>query len=142
MKIKLIAVSILAVFLLITISIVSAVSSETTDEDKESPLYKIRTKLAIGERVQNLITELSGERVFFLPFQQPFRDEGFSAREYFLKEDFKHIYWSALKKPLCVRPTSEPYLRTCMETFCDCRTIFRHTCVGNTCSPVTCGRIC
>ena len=65
-------VSIIAVFLLISISFSTAVSS-TTDENKETPLYRIRTRRAIGEKLEKIgdyiKTKFIGTRLFFIPFQ-------------------------------------------------------------------------
>ena len=65
--------SMLAVFLLVAISFSATVSSDTTTETKESPLYKVRTRIAIGERVGNILeyinTNFLGERMFFLMFR-------------------------------------------------------------------------
>jgi hypothetical protein len=75
MKRKIIAGSILAVFLMMTISIVSVVGSETsTAETKESPLYRIRTNRAISERIGNIIENIyvnfiGGNRLFVVPFE-------------------------------------------------------------------------
>jgi hypothetical protein len=72
---KLLVVSILAVFMLVVISFSTAISSNTTTtvKKKESPLFGIRTRLAIGENLQDLKERIKarfiGERVFFLPFQ-------------------------------------------------------------------------
>ena len=75
MKKKLIIGSILAVFLLITISIVTAVGSETTTETKESPLFRIRARQAISERVGDIIWNiyanfLGESRLVFVPSLQ------------------------------------------------------------------------
>jgi hypothetical protein len=74
MKKKILIVSILAVFMLVAISFASAVSTQTANTTKkESPLFRIRTRKAIGERLQelkeNIKARFIGERVFFLPFQ-------------------------------------------------------------------------
>ena len=72
---KILVVSILAVFTLVAISFATAVSSNTvkTNDKKESPLYSIRTRRAIGERLGKIIdyikTRFLGDRLFFLPFQ-------------------------------------------------------------------------
>jgi len=70
---KLLVVSILAVFMLVAISFASAVSSNSTDEKRESPLFRVRTRRAIGERVDELRqiirSRFVGDRLFFLPFQ-------------------------------------------------------------------------
>ena len=72
---KILIVSILAVFMLVVISFASAVSTNTTTSinKKESPLYGIRIRRAIGERLGKIIdyikTKFIGERIFFLPFQ-------------------------------------------------------------------------
>lgn len=59
----------IAVLMLVAISYATAVNTNTQTTQKESPLYSIRTRLAIGERLQNLKTKLFGERMFCLPFQ-------------------------------------------------------------------------
>ena len=66
---KILVVSILAVFTLVAISFATVVSSNTTTtvKKKESPLYGIRTKLAIGQKLQDLTTRFVRQRVFFLP---------------------------------------------------------------------------
>jgi hypothetical protein len=74
MKRKVIIGSILAI-LMLTLSIVTVVGSETsTAENKESPLYRIRTNRAISERVESIVkgiyTNFLGEnRVFFIPMR-------------------------------------------------------------------------
>ena len=72
---KILVVSILAVFTLVAISFASAISSNTVKsvDKKETPLYGIRTRRAIGERLGEIIdyikTKFLGDRIFFLPFQ-------------------------------------------------------------------------
>ena len=72
---KILTISIVAVFMLLTISFSTAVSSNITAtiKKKESPLFGIRTRQAInvkfGEIIENIKTKYIGERVFFLPFQ-------------------------------------------------------------------------
>ncbi|MDH7517954.1 MAG: hypothetical protein QHH19_06390, partial [Candidatus Thermoplasmatota archaeon] len=73
---KILVVSILTILMLVTISFATAVTSNTNttnSKKKESPLFKIRTELAIGEKLQNLKETIKakflGERLFFLPFQ-------------------------------------------------------------------------
>ena len=68
---KLLIISLLAVFMLVSISFVSSAEVNTNTEKKESPLYEIRTRRAIsekiGEIVENIRTKLFGERMFFHP---------------------------------------------------------------------------
>jgi hypothetical protein len=66
---KILIFGVLAALMLVTISFATAVTTNTQTTQKESPLYNVRTKLAIGERIQNLKTKFIGERLFFLPFQ-------------------------------------------------------------------------
>ena len=70
---KILVVCILVVFTLVAISFASAINTTTPVKKKESPLYGIRTRRAIGERLGKIIehikTKFLGERVFFLPFQ-------------------------------------------------------------------------
>ena len=72
MKKKLIIVSVFATLILVTISLASAINSNNENLEKDSPLYKIRTKRAIGEKISKLIdnikTKFIGERIMFLPF--------------------------------------------------------------------------
>ena len=69
---KLLLVSILAVFMLLAISMASAVNATIPIKKKESPLFGIRTRRAIkegiGQIIENIKTKYIGERVFFLPF--------------------------------------------------------------------------
>ena len=61
----------LAVLMLVTISFASAVSTNTNTEKKESPLFRIRTKQSVGEKIgriiENIKTKFIGDRIFFLP---------------------------------------------------------------------------
>ncbi|MGF3584624.1 MAG: hypothetical protein ACQXXD_02780 [Thermoplasmatota archaeon] len=69
---KILVVSILTILMLVTISFATAVTSNTNttnSKKKESPLFKIRTELAIGERIKDLVTRFLGQRIFFLTFQ-------------------------------------------------------------------------
>ena len=72
MKKKLLLGSILAVFMLVTISFASAINTTNTQTTKkESPLYKIRIGRAISEKIsqifENIKTSFLGERLFYLP---------------------------------------------------------------------------
>ena len=70
MKGKIIIGSILAVLLLVTISYATAINTKDIEE-KESPLYKLRTRMATCEKISNIIenieTKFLGERIFLLP---------------------------------------------------------------------------
>lgn len=68
---KIVIISLLAVFMLIAIAFTSTVTSDTLKPvRKESPLFGIRTKLAIREKIEDFMkTRFVGEQVFFLPFQ-------------------------------------------------------------------------
>ena len=74
---KILLVSSIAVFMLLFISFASAINTNNTNtERKESPLYKIRTRLAIGEKIsqifENIKTKFLGERIFLrLPILNP-----------------------------------------------------------------------
>ena len=86
MKRKIIIGSILAVFLIMTTSIGSVMGTETENsETKESPLFKIRTKEAITEKIETIkenikTTFISKDRIFFAPLVQNIvdrSDDGF-----------------------------------------------------------------
>ena len=70
--------SMFAVLMLVAISFATAIN--TTDVgNKESPLYGLRTRLAIGEKISNIIenikTKFLGDRVFFIPFSSVYRND-------------------------------------------------------------------
>jgi len=71
---KILLVGILTVFMVIAVSYATAVNTNTANtERKESPLFHIRTRRAITEKIttilENIRTKFLGERMFFLPFQ-------------------------------------------------------------------------
>lgn len=67
---KILAISLLTVFMLIIISFASTVTSDNSKIiRKESPLFNIRTRQAIREKIGDMMRRFVGERVFFLPFQ-------------------------------------------------------------------------
>ena len=59
------------ILMLMAISFATAVNSSNTtvNEEKETPLFNIRTRLAIGERSQDLTVRFLRQRTFFLPLQ-------------------------------------------------------------------------
>jgi len=71
-----------AVVLLVAISFASAISTNTVKpvERKDSPLFRIRVRKAIREKMGNLISSFIGERVFFLPFQWLINSDGVPIR--------------------------------------------------------------
>ena len=73
MKRKFLICSVLAILMLVTISYASVISANDTVERKESPLYKIRTIKAIGERLEDIREIIKSrfieDKIFFLPFQ-------------------------------------------------------------------------
>ena len=67
---KIAFISIITVFMMITIAFASTVTSNTSKPvRKESPLFGIRARQAIREKIGNMMRRFIGERVFFLPFQ-------------------------------------------------------------------------
>jgi hypothetical protein len=71
MKKKVVAISILAVLMIVAISYATAVNTTNT-EKKESPLYGLRTRRAITDKIgtilENIKTKFLGDRIFFLPY--------------------------------------------------------------------------
>jgi hypothetical protein len=70
---KMVIMSLLAVFMLVSISFVSSAEVNSGVEKKESPLFKLRTRRVISEKIGNIIeniqTKFLGGRILFLPFQ-------------------------------------------------------------------------
>ena len=58
-------------FMLLTISFATAINTNNNSENKESPLYRIRAKNALGSKVsqiiENIKTKFLGERLFYVP---------------------------------------------------------------------------
>ena len=109
---KILLFSILVVFMLLAISFASTVTSDNSKPiRKESPLFNIRTRRAIREKVGNTLRRFIGERIFFLPFQR-------------IREIFKPIFWSKASQDCW----SECYEDTCIV----------ETCVWETCNLVKC----
>ena len=74
MKKKIMIGGIIVIFMLVTISFASAINTNNINaERKESPLYKIRTELAIKEKIGKIFvlikTRFLGERIFFIPIE-------------------------------------------------------------------------
>ena len=74
MKKKIVITSLLAVFMLLAISYATAVNTTTSETDaKESPLYGIRARRAISDKIKNIVENIKakflGDRLFFLPFR-------------------------------------------------------------------------
>ena len=72
MKTKLLIICFAAVFMLVAISYATAINNSNA-RAKESPLFKIRTRISINEKIGNIIEQIKvkflGERVFFIPFR-------------------------------------------------------------------------
>ena len=88
MRKKILLVSILVVFMLVTISFASAINANNIDtEKKESPLYRIRTQRAIREKIGlvigNIMTKILGKRIFFIPSRQFNEGASLRAKEIF-----------------------------------------------------------
>ena len=71
MKKKIMLIGFLAIIMLLTITFTTAIGTNTTSEQKESPLYKIRTRQKINEKINEVLkqikTKFLGERIFLLP---------------------------------------------------------------------------
>jgi hypothetical protein len=72
--------------MLVAISYATAVNA-TDVEKKESPLWRIRTRSAISEKIsiikEKIKTNFFGERAFFLPFQMLGNRGDLSLRSFF-----------------------------------------------------------
>jgi hypothetical protein len=137
---KILVVSISVVFMLVTISYASAINANNIDtEKKESPLYRIRTRRTITEKigliVENIKTKFLGERMFFLPFQSFIFRNSYSSRLQFGKDT--ESGWTCDQFNTC----SGEF--TCIEYSCrgDCPSVFKCETAHNpsscevTCSP-------
>jgi hypothetical protein len=68
---KILIMGVFTILMIVTISYASAFDSKTSIEKNESPLYRVRAKIAIGEKIntvlENIKTKFLGERIFFIP---------------------------------------------------------------------------
>lgn len=86
---KIIIFSATAVFILLAISFASAI--KTNDDQKDalrqgySPLFLVRIKKAIKDKLQDFKSCFIGERVFYLPFQWLINRENIPLRNRFVK---------------------------------------------------------
>ena len=90
---KILLFSILAVFTIVSISYASAINTTTPVKTKESPLFGIRGRRAIQEKIgdvlENIKTKYIGKRVFFLPFQWSINSDGIPIR---MRMEYKSAY--------------------------------------------------
>ena len=136
---KLLVVSILAVFMLVAISLTSAVSSnevKTVVEKKESPLFGIRTRQAIkeklGEIIENIKTKYIGERLFFLPFQLIRNGDVFSVRNRLAHKDTWNCRSSEAKP--CATGFND-LDKSCYVPLCAKTSYHKITCYTSGCDP-------
>jgi hypothetical protein len=68
---KAMIVSIFFVLIMLGISLTTTVSSNTSSEKKDSPLYRIKTRLINGEKIGKIIedikTKFIGGKLYFIP---------------------------------------------------------------------------
>ena len=128
---KLLVVSILVVFTLVAISYASAFSSYTPIKKKESPLFGIRTRQAIKEKIGDVIENIKakyiGERVFFLPFRFTLSNNDLLVRQIIQDKILTLIdstvdCWTCTGPTYCDRTCTDNtwYCRTCYDTACFC----------------------
>lgn len=104
---KIVIVSLLSVFMLVAIAFASTVTSNTPiPPKKESPLFRIRVRQAIREKIGDLMRRFVGERVFFLPFQW-LRDIIKNKENLYVSNkcgtyQYTNCYESTCKETLCV----------------------------------------
>lgn len=110
MKKKIIIGCISLVFMLLTISVVTAIGNETqieNNKEKISPLFKIRTSQSKDEQIQKIQTNLIGDRIFFLPFtlfknnEQLYNTEQYSSK---VKCRTYHVTSCTCTIPSCTMP--------------------------------------
>jgi hypothetical protein len=73
--------------MLLAIAFASTVTSDNSKPaKKESPLFGIRTRRAIREKVGDMVRRFIGERVFFIPFQWFKNRDNLAPIHHFLKK--------------------------------------------------------
>ncbi len=118
MRKKIFLVNILLVIMLITITFATAIKTTNTDK-KESPLYQIRIRQAVKEKIRDIVTEFFGERAYFLPFQLFRNTDDPSSRQIITEKEMRTFYQCLISVNIhtcafptgCI-PTSKPYCST------------------------------
>jgi hypothetical protein len=68
---KITIITIFVVLMLVMISYASAINTKTNIEKKESPLFQVRVRTAIGEKMIDILNDIKtkflGERLYFKP---------------------------------------------------------------------------
>ena len=112
MKKKILVISFIAVFMLISISLVSAINANNSEETKESPLFRIRAENAIGQKIERIFEQIKskflGERIFFIPFLS--NDIIPSWRYFLYQKEFTDQFQCTLMQS---GPTCFPNYNTC-----------------------------
>ena len=102
--------SILAVFVLVSVSFISSAEVNADVEKKDSPLYRLRARQAISEKldtiIENIKTRFIGERLFCLPIKL-FR----------ISRVFSDVYWSCTE---CTEGTCQRTNQACCTTNSPC----------------------
>jgi hypothetical protein len=135
---KIVIGSIIAVSMLMIISFTSAVSTNknTNVERKESPLFGIRTKQAINEKInliiENIKARFIGERIFCVPIKL-FRNIVNPEDEYYSCTD---CYQVSCDRTSCRGCTFGDKKSPCTVVTCDQDTSWI-TCAGLTCNGIS-----
>jgi hypothetical protein len=80
---KILIIGIFVVFIMLAIAFASTVTSDNSKTSKKvSPLFGIRTRRAIREKIGDFIRRYIGQRVFFLPFRFLFEKNDLSVRQW------------------------------------------------------------
>jgi len=109
---KILLVSILIVFMFLAISMASAINTHTAKcVRKESPLFGIRTRQAIREKIGNFLSRFVGERVFFLPLLR-------CGLRLSIRQRFQSKSDTCAT---CITQIVTGYCGTCDYNTCDCR---------------------
>jgi len=109
--------------MLVAISYTTAVNSNTAHiEKKESPLYKIKTRWAIGEKISEIVKNIKikylGQRIFFIPFRWIFGTDGYYIESPYAGAKCNGGYTDAGGKAPCTGSTGPSM--TCVETHGSC----------------------
>lgn len=117
---KIMTMTIAVVIMMLSVSLISVANAETkksNEKKRESPLFKIRSKGAIREKIQDIKTNYLGDRIFLLPFNRLSNLLGRSEDSML----FTKVWTLCFGGPKCNLQQSEQPERSSFATFGTCK---------------------
>lgn len=103
--------------MLVSISLTNLAGSDKTNDLQESPLFKLRTKSAIGEVFEKIKLKFLGDRIFFIPFINKFQKESENNN---VGNTDTMIWFKCIPNPSCYPNCFTGRWKFCPTTYPEC----------------------